>query len=118
MLLSGCCSVSEHPAVCTCVFMYHDFSDFAPYRSFIIRAQIRRAARSLQTSSKNSLWELKKKLSRGAKSSTLRPRSMQASTYSIPSRSVKANSWIAVDPASRMWYPLIDTECHLGTNVL
>src|ERR1051326_6586088 len=116
MLFSGCCSVSEHPAVCTCVFMYHDFSDLAPYRSFIIRAQIRRAARSLHTSSKNSLCELKKKDSRGANVSTGIPRSRHASTYSIPSRSVNASSWVAVDPASRMWYPEIDTECHLGMN--
>ena len=27
---------------------------------------------------------------------------------------VKASSWTAVAPASRMWYPLIDTGCHLG----
>src|SRR5262245_31642744 len=118
MLFKGCCSVSEHPAVCTCVFMYQDFSLPAPYLSFIIRAQIRRAARSLQISSKNSLCELKKKESRGANVSTSSPRSTHASTYSIPSRSVKASSWIAVDPASLMWYPEIDTECHLGTNRL
>jgi hypothetical protein len=30
MLLSGCCSVREHPAVCTCVFMNHERSFFAP----------------------------------------------------------------------------------------
>ena len=32
----------------------------------------------------------------------------------MPSASVKASSWTAVAPASRMWYPLIDTGCQRG----
>ena len=44
-------------------------------------AQIRRAARNLATSSKKSLWALKKKESRGANSSTARPASRAACTY-------------------------------------
>jgi hypothetical protein len=83
--------------------MNHERSLLAPYRSFITRAQIRRAARSLHSSSKNSLWLLKKKLSRGANESISSPRSTHASTYSMPSRSVNASSCVAVLPASRMW---------------
>src|SRR5690606_39880457 len=43
---------------------------FAPYRSFIRRAQMRRAARILATSSKKSLCTSQKNERRGAKSST------------------------------------------------
>src|SRR3990172_11367828 len=67
--------------------------------------QIRREARNLAISSKKSLWELKKKLSRGAKSSTRRPRARAASTYAIPSAIVNASSWTAVEPASRQGQP-------------
>jgi hypothetical protein len=63
---------------------------------------MRRAARSLPISSKKSMWQLKKKLIRGAKLSTSRPASTPHCTYSIPSRSVKASSCSAVAPASRM----------------
>jgi len=79
-------------------------------------AQIRRAARSLAISSKKSMWELKKKDSRGANSSTFSPfRRITSSTYSIPSLSVKANSCTAVEPASRIWYPLMLMVFHRGT---
>ena len=37
-------------------------------------------------------------------------------TYSMPSRSVKASSCAAVEPASRMWYPLTETVFHFGTS--
>ena len=33
----------------------------------------------------------------------------------MPSRSVNASSCAAVEPASRMWYPLIEMVFHLGT---
>jgi hypothetical protein len=46
----------------------------------MIRAHIRRAARSLAISSKKSLWMSKKKDSRGAKASTSRPASHPAWT--------------------------------------
>jgi hypothetical protein len=58
----------------------HDFGFFAPNVSLSSRAQMRRAARSLAISSKKSIWALKKKLRRGAKSSTSRPRSTACST--------------------------------------
>jgi len=64
---------------------------------------MRRPARNFATSSKMELWELKKKDSCGATSSTSIPRSSASSTYAKPSASVNASSWIAVDPASRMW---------------
>jgi hypothetical protein len=64
---------------------------------------MRRAARYFAISSKKSLCALKKNEKRGAKSSIARPRRNAHSTYSIPSRSVKASSWMAVEPASRMW---------------
>jgi hypothetical protein len=66
-------------------------------------AQILRAARNLAISSKKSLWLLKKKERRGAKASTSRPARTPYSTYSMPSRRVKASSCSAVEPASRMW---------------
>ena len=34
----------------------------------------------------------------------------------MPSRSVKASSWRAVAPASRMWYPLTEIVFHFGTS--
>ena len=80
MLLSGCCAVSDTPAVCTCVRISHDFGLRAPNVSRSSRAQIRRAARYLAISSKKSIWALKKKLSRGAKSSTSSPRSTACCT--------------------------------------
>src|SRR5581483_5225945 len=52
----------------------------APKRSFMIRAHIRRAARSLATSSRKSLWIFQKNESRGAKSSTESPRRTASST--------------------------------------
>ena len=76
---------------------------------------MRRAARNLAISSKKSLWELKKKERRGANWSTGIPASIPYSTYSMPSRSVKASSWRAVEPASRMWYPEIEIVFHFGT---
>ena len=66
-------------------------------------AHIRRAARNLPISSKKSTWLLKKKLRRGANSSTARPAATAASTYANPLASVKASSSAAVEPASRMW---------------
>jgi hypothetical protein len=68
----------------------------------MVRAQMRRAARNFAISSKKSECELKKKLSRGANESTSMPASTHHWTYSIPSRRVKASSWAAVEPASRM----------------
>ena len=53
---------------------------FAPYLSRISVAQIRRAARYFAISSKKSRCALKKKDSRGAKSSTSSPRSIAHST--------------------------------------
>ena len=80
MLLSGCWAVSDTPAVCTCVRISHDFGFRAPKVSRSSRAQIRRAARYFAISSKKSMCALKKKLRRGAKSSTSRPRSTACST--------------------------------------
>src|ERR1700685_4341357 len=33
----------------------------------------------------------------------------------MPSAMVNASSWTAVEPASRIWYPEIDTACQRGT---
>ena len=35
----------------------------------------------------------------------------------MPSRSVNASSCAAVEPASRMWYPLTETVFHFGTSL-
>src|ERR671910_564087 len=75
---------------------------------------MRRAARYLAISSKKSMWALKKNDSRGANSSTARPRSSACSTYVKPSLSVNASSCCAVEPASRMWYPEIEIGCQRG----
>src|SRR5512141_2942162 len=114
-LLYGCCAVSEQPAVCVWKRHIQERGSFAPKRSFIVFDQIRRAARNLAISSKKSLCELKKKERRGANSSTGRPASIPYFTYSTPSRSVKARSWSAVEPASRMLYPEIEIVFHFGT---
>jgi hypothetical protein len=79
-LLYGCCAVSETPAVCACVRSFMLSAFFAPNRSFMRRAHMRRAARNLAISSKKSLWTSKKNDSRGAKSSTSSPRARQLST--------------------------------------
>ena len=100
---SGCCAVSDTPAVWVWKRISHERGSLAPYFSRINVAQIRRAARYFAISSKKSRCALKKKDSRGAKSSTSRPRSIAHSTYVNPSASVNASSCAAVEPASRMW---------------
>ncbi len=73
MLLSGCCAVSIEPAVWVWKRSIMERGSFALKRSFMMRAQRRRAARNLATSSRRSLWALKKKESRPAKASTSSP---------------------------------------------
>ena len=80
MLLSGCCAVSDTPAVCTCVRINHERGSRAPNVSLSSRAQIRRAARYFAISSKKSMCALKKKLNLGANSSTSSPRVTACST--------------------------------------
>ena len=80
MFTSGCCAVSETPAVCVWKRISQERGFFAPYLSRICVAQIRRAARYFAISSKKSRCALKKNDSRGAKSSTSRPRSIAHST--------------------------------------
>ena len=102
-LLYGCCAVSDTPAVCVWKRSFQERSSRAPKRSRIVSAQSRRAARYFAISSKKSLCALKKNDMRGTNASGASPASMPHCTYSIPSRSVKASSWSAVAPASRMW---------------
>ena len=80
MLFSGCWAVSVEPPVWVWNRSSNDFSFWAPNRSFMIFAHIRRAARYLATSSNRLLWAFQKKLSRGANSSTARPAARAAST--------------------------------------
>src|SRR5947207_9450270 len=117
MLFIGCCAGNETPAVCVWKRIRRVRSFFAPKRSFINRYQILRAARYFAISSKKSLCALKKKLRRGPNSSTSNPRRHAHSTYSTPSYSVKASSCKAVEPASRMWYPLIEIVLKRGVNL-
>ena len=77
---SGCCAESETPEVWVCVRSCQDLGFLAPTRSRIRLAQRRRAARILATSSKKSMWKLKKKENRGRKSSGSRPRATRSST--------------------------------------
>ncbi len=79
-LFSGCCAVSDTPAVWVWKRIQVERSFSAPKRSRASLYQMRRAARNLAISSKKSLWLLKKKLSRGAKSSKRRPRASASST--------------------------------------
>ena len=102
-LFSGCWALRETPAVCVWKRIQVERSFSAPNRSPASLYQMRRAARNLAISSKKSLWLLKKKLSRGAKSSKRRPRAIASSAYATPSAIVKASSCTAVEPASRMW---------------
>ena len=111
---SGCWAVSDTPDVWTWVRSCHDRGSRAPTRSRISVAHIRRAARIFATSSNRSLWKLKKNEKRGRKRSGSTPRAVSSSTYARPSAIVNASSWAAVAPASRMWYPLIDTGCQSG----
>ena len=103
MLTSGCCAVSDTPAVWVWKRMSSDRSRFAPYRSRISRAQIRRAARYLAISSKKSMWALKKNESRGAKSSTSSPRSPARLDVGEAVGQRERELLAAVAPASRMW---------------
>ena len=41
---------------------------------------------------------------------------MAAWTYAMAWASVNATSWTAVEPASRMWYPLIEIVFHCGSS--
>jgi hypothetical protein len=68
----------------------------------MMRAHSRLAARNFAISSSTLLCALKKNDSRGPKSFTSRPVSMHACTYALAFASVKATSWTAVAPASRM----------------
>src|SRR5258708_1069120 len=114
MLFIGCCAVSETPAVCVWKRNLCERSLFAPKRSVMVRYQMLRAARNLPISSKKSLCELKKKLSRGAKSSMFKPRRTAHSAYSIPSYRVKPSSCNAGEAASGMWYPEIEIGLNRG----
>jgi hypothetical protein len=80
MLLSGCCAVSDTPAVWVWKRISHERGFLAPNVSRSSRAQIRRAARYLAISSKKSICALKKNESRGAKASTSIPRAICSST--------------------------------------
>ena len=79
-LLSTDWAVRLDPAVWTWKRQTHDRGSFAPKRSFMIVAHIRRATRNLATSSNSSDQAAKKKERRPAKASTSRPRATAAST--------------------------------------
>ena len=103
MFTSGCWAVSCTPAVWVWKRSIIDLGFFAPNSSRMTRAQIRRAARNLATSSSRLVRETKKNANRGANSSTSWPEAMAAFTYSMPSASVNAISCAGVAPASAMW---------------
>ena len=113
-LLSGCWAVSVLPPVWAWKRSAMDFGSVAPNRSRMICAHNVRAARNFAISSMKLEWALKKNDSRGAKRSTSSPASTAACTYAMPSASVKATSCTAVEPASRMWYPLIEMVLKRG----
>ena len=69
-----------HPDVCTCMRIHMERGFLALNRSRMTLAHMRRAALNLAISSKKSLCDAKKKLKRGAKSSTFNPLSNVDST--------------------------------------
>ncbi len=79
-LTSGCWAASVEPAVWVWNRSIIAFGSVAPNRSRMISAHSRRAARNLATSSKRSLWALKKKESLLPKVSTSSPASSAART--------------------------------------
>ena len=78
---------------------------------------MRRAARNLAISSKKSLCELKKKESRGRELVHRHARADRRVDVAMASAKVKASSCTAVEPASRIWYPLIEIVFQFGTFV-
>ena len=87
-LLSGCCAVSDTPAVWVWNRSHCARGSVAPYTSRIHRAQILRAALNFAISSKKSMCASKKKLNPGANRLTSMPRARPSSTYPKPSASV------------------------------
>ncbi len=102
-LTSGCWAVSWTPAVWVWKRSMCDLGFFAPNWTFMVWAQMRRAARNLATSSRIVVRATKKKDRRGAKSSMSMPAAMAVRTYSMPLARVKAISWVGEAPASAMW---------------
>ena len=80
MLFWGCWAVSVAPPVCVWNRSIRLLGSFAPNRSAMIVAHIRRAARNLAISSKKFMWHAKKNETRGAKPSTSSPASIAAWT--------------------------------------
>ena len=81
------CAVRDQPEVWQWVRSVSDLG-FVGSKRAMRSAQIMRAARSLAISMNGFIPMAKKKLSRGAKSSTESPAAMPLRTYSIPSASV------------------------------
>src|ERR1700691_919597 len=100
---SGCWAVRLEPAVCVWNLICFDRAWRAPNVSWTIVAHSRRAARNFAISSRKFRSDEKKNESRGRNSSRSRPRFWTARTYAIALARVKATSWAAVAPASRMW---------------
>ena len=113
-LFSGCCAVSVAPPVCVWNRSIPERGSLAPNRSVTILDHIRLAARNFATSSKKFMWQAKKNDRRGANRSMSSPASSAAFTYAMALASVKAISWAAVEPASRMWYPEMEIVFHRG----
>ena len=92
MLLSGCCAVNDTPATCVWNRNFVERGLDGEYRSTIKSCHSRRAARNFETSSRKSLWQLKKKDRRGANVSTSNPFWQAESTYANAFEIVNANS--------------------------
>ena len=107
-LFSGCWAVSETPAVCVWKRRRRASGSSILNSSRSNRDHIRRAARNLAISSKKSELALKKNDICRAMVSGSSSRCWAWSRYSTALESVKAISWGAVAPFSRMWYPLTE----------
>ena len=87
----------------------------APNRSRVRRAQMRRPARNLATSSKKLMEMSKKNVKRGRNWSGSQPRARQSLAYWMADDSVSPIASAGVAPACCMCWPTIDSEFHCGT---
>ena len=115
MLLSGCWRVRSTPEVWPWNLKRQRRSSFAPSRSRASRAQMRRPARNLATSSKKLSEMSKKKVKRGRNWSGSMPRAMQSSAFCTAVASVKAIASAGVAPACCVCWPTTDIGFQRGT---
>ena len=114
-LFSGCWRVRSTPEVWPWNLKRIERGSFAPKRSRVSRAQMRRPARNFATSSKKLIEMSKKNVKRGKKASGSMPRALQSIAYWSAELSVNAIACAGVAPACCMCWPTMDSGFHFGT---